>query len=84
MRIDIKEGNKSFCIRVPTAFLFSSFGARFLKFEIKRAKGTHKISIPPKSMKNVRRCIRDMKKLNADWNLIEIDDADGCTVKIKL
>ena len=84
MRIDIKEGNKSFCIRVPTVFLFNSFGARFIKFEIKGAGKTHKISIPPKSMKNVRRCVREMKKLHADWNLIEVDDPDGSAVKIKL
>ena len=54
MRIDIKEGNKRFCIRVPTVFIFNSFGARFIKFEIKGAGKTHKISIPPKNMKNVR------------------------------
>lgn len=84
MRIDIKEGNKSFCIRVPNVFLFNSFGARFIKFEIKGAGKTHKISIPPKSMKNVRRCVREMKKLHADWNMIEVYDPDGSTVKIKL
>ena len=85
MKISIKNEKTKFCIRIPNALVFSRFGASFVKFEISKNGGKpYRIRAYPECMKNIRRCIKEMRKIHTDWCLLEAEDIDGSTVTIRL
>ena len=85
MKINIKKEKSRFCIRIPNILIFSRFGASFVKFEISKKGGKpHRIRVYPECMKNIRRCIKEMRKIHSDWCLLEAVDTDGTTVNIWL
>ena len=85
MKISIKKEKFRFSIRIPNILIFSRFGASFVKVEIKKNGGkSHRISAYPECMKDIRRCIKEMRKVHKDWNFVEALDSDGTSVRIKL
>ena len=85
MKITIQKAKNKFCIGIPNALIFSRFAAGFIKFEIRRkGEKPYRIRLYPECMKNIRKCIKDMRKLHTDWCLIEAEDAEGSTLNISL
>ena len=85
MKITIKKEKNKFCIGIPNALIFSRFAASFIKFEIrKKGEKPYRIRLYPECMKNIRKCIKDMRKIHTDWCLLEAEDGEGSTVTIRL
>ena len=84
MKINIKEGRRSFTIGFPNAIVFSPFASRIIKGRINGVDFSLFAGVSIKNMRKIRRCIRELKKKNKDWCLVEIDSGGGASVKIKL
>lgn len=82
MRISVRDGGKSLFFPIPNSLIFSSFALRVLK----HAPGTDSLDfgkVTPKQMREIRRCIRRMKKVHKGWCLVDVLDGDT-SVKIKM
>ncbi len=82
MKISIRDEGKKFVIPIPTSLIFSSLALRVLK-NAPGTKGVDLSGLKPKHMRQIRRCIRRMKKIHKGWCLVDV--LDGNTyVKIKM
>ena len=82
MRISIRDEGKRFFFPVPNSLIFSSLALRVLK----RTPGTDRLDfekVTPKQMREIRRCIRRMKKIHKGWCIVDVLDGDT-SVKIKI
>ncbi len=82
MKISVCDEGKRFFFPVPNLLIFSSLALSLLK----HAPGTDSINfekLTPKQMREIRRCIRRMKKIHTEWCLVDIIDGDTY-VKIKM
>lgn len=77
MKIYIKADKMALCIPFPTRLLCNATAIRIFN----RSAG---MSIPPKIGKALYREIRRLKRQNPEWNLVEIESADGETVRIRM
>lgn len=77
MKIHVKADGIALCIPFPTRLLCNSLAIRI-------ANHYADISIPPRAGRTIYREIRRLKRQNPDWNLVELQGADGETVRIRL
>ena len=82
MKISIRDEGKKFVIPIPTSLIFSSLALCVLK-NAPGTKGVDLSGLKPKHMRQIRRCIRRMKKIHKGWCLVDILDGDT-SVKIKI
>ena len=83
MRISIKEGKKSFFITIPNLLIINSISFRL----IKKAPGAHGLDLSSVShgqIREIRRCIRRMRRIHKRWCFVDAHDSDGSDVKIRL
>ena len=83
MKIHIRDGKKRFVLALPNFLLLNAFSSWILKKSSEKYGGTS-LNISPKSMREIRRCIRKMRKTHKDWSLVDALNSDGSTVNIKL
>lgn len=88
MKIAIKSDEKSFSIRIPSFLIFNAavatLGSRFINSYMKKHTEDIQINIPPKDARRIFKEIRKAKRRYKNWHIVEIDDGDGESVKIKL
>lgn len=86
MIIYVKDAEDSFLIPLPNSLLFSSLSLWFIKRNADKIKGIDGIDlegISSKSMREIRRTIKQMRKIHKDLYLVEVEDGNS-TVRIKL
>lgn len=81
MVIRVKTEGKKIFLPIPSNWVFSRIGLRFLK---KNDEDGNFANISPKQMRNIRKTICKMRKRHKNWNLVEVDSSDGTYVRIKL
>lgn len=82
MKISIKEGKQRFFIPIPIFVVLNSLSLRLLKKQ-KGSYGVDFSDVTPRQIRNIRRCIRRMKRIHKDWYLVDLVDG-STTVKIKM
>ena len=86
MKICIRSDRKKFTIKVPNILVFSRLGWRIFEFKIARTDkseihlGRQKTNRG--SMKQVRKCIKQMHKIHPTWKLVDVQSADGTGVEV--
>lgn len=86
MKICISSERRKFVIKVPNILIFSRLGWRIFEFKIARTDksgirlGRQKIKRG--SMKQIRKCIKQMHKIHPKWKLVDIKSADGAGVEV--
>ena len=79
MKIQIKEaGGHKFSLPIPTGAVFGHITAAFLP----RALKDEGITITKKQAYQLLKELRHYKKAHPDWILVDIESANGDTVKI--
>ena len=79
MKIQIKEaGGHKFCLPIPTGSVFGHLTAAFLPRVLK----DEDITITRKQAYQFLKELRRYKKQHPDWILVDIQSANGDTVKI--
>ena len=81
MVIRIKTKGKKIFLPIPSNWVFSRIGLRFLK---KHDDDGDFANLSPKHMRNIRKTIRKMRRKHKNWNLVEVNSSDGTYVRIKL
>ena len=81
MRISIKEGKRRFTLAFPNFLLFSRFTSWILRKSSSDAGA--ELIVSPKSMRDIRKCIKNMKKVHENWYIVDVCDGDT-SVKIKM
>ena len=88
MKIAIKSDEKSFTIRIPSFLIFNAavatVGSRFINHYMKKHSKDIQFYIPPKGARCIFKEIRKAKRRYKNWHIVEVDDSDGESVKIKL
>ena len=84
MRIRIENEGRKFVIPIPNCIFLSSFGVAFLKKSTPKNIDVDFSSIKVKDMRKLRRCIRKMRRLHKNWYLVDVQDSDGNSVRMKL
>jgi hypothetical protein len=81
MIIKIKAEGKKIFFAIPISWAFSRVGLYFLnKYN---PDGTFN-GITVKSMRNIRKTLRRMRKKYRNWNLVEVESSEGDSVIIKM
>ena len=84
MRIKIESQEKNLNLALPSGLVsriaFSGVGLRYLK---KHGDNSFK-NLTKRDMKNIRKTLRRMRKIHKNWNIVEVDSADGDHVIIRL
>lgn len=87
MKITVKKAEKQrFSLSIPNWLLLNPLSAWILKcgIRIKSDEGrTVRLNITPKQMRNIRRCIKEMKGLHNDWCLVDIVDGED-SLKVRM
>jgi hypothetical protein len=81
MTIKIKTDGKKIFIPIPVTWAFGRIGLNYLK---KHDEDGSFSNVTPKTMKNIRKTIRKMKRIHKKWNLVEVESNDGTSVRIRL
>lgn len=81
MKINIKEGKKRFALAFPNFIVFSRLSSSILKKSSSDVGA--ELNISSKSMRNIRKCIKRMKKIHKNWYIVDVCDGDT-SVKIKM
>ena len=79
MKIRFVGGTKKFTIAFPTSLFFGRIGSFVLK---KATEG--ELKVKARDMKKIRKTIKELRKKNEKWYLLELDSNDGQTLKIEL
>ena len=84
MRIKIESQEKNLNLALPSGLVsriaFSGVGLRYLK---KHGDDAFK-NLTGRDMKNIRKTLRRMRKIHKNWNIVEVDSADGDHIIIRL
>lgn len=87
MKITIKEKEKkAICIRFPTRLALNNLTARIATSKRVMEKLDEK-DVPPLTypqMKAVVRAIHEARRRFPDWTLVEVEEADGEKITVKL
>lgn len=85
MRIKIESQEKNLNLALPSGLMsriaFSGIGLRYLK---KHGGDDSFSNLTKRDMKNIRKTLRRMRKIHKNWNIVEMDSADGDHVIIRL
>ena len=100
MKIYVESPERSFTIPVPTGLIFNSATVRMLQHKWNKSKGKDHGAdddfvmfdfstrdgkeIPPKDMKRLFAEIRRIKKRYGNWELLNVQAADGQRIRITL
>lgn len=79
MRIRITTEKTDMRLIFPTSLVFSRLGLVFLQ----KSGNKSFTGVNAKSMKEIRRTVKKMKKLHKDWYAVEACSADGSGVRIR-
>lgn len=83
MKIHIKDGAKKFTIAFPNALIFSSLATHIIRRSTHKEEASPWVNVSPENMREIRRCIRKMRRIHKNLYLVEADDG-GSSVRIKL
>lgn len=83
MRIKITSGGKTTNLKFPTSLILNPISLSFTRGEIKIDNVVFS-GLKAKDVSKILKVIKSYKKENPDWNLLEIESADGDGVVIKL
>lgn len=84
MKIQIKGGQRDFCIALPTGLIFNRF-TLWLANSVGRKHAPEAMAgISPEAMEALFMELKRIKKKYGTWNLVEVQSADGERVKITL
>ena len=88
MKIAIKSEEKNLNLRFPSFLIFNgavaSLGCRFINSYMKKHSADVQLNISPKDARRLFKEIRKAKRKFKNWYIVEVDDKDGESVKIKL
>jgi len=84
MRIYVKEKNsRAIHIIIPTVLVMNIITSYIASFFISKYASQH-ITLSARDLRRIFNAVHIAKFKHPNWNLVEIDDADGDIVKIKL
>ena len=81
MRISIENEGKKFVIPIPNCIFLNSAVVSFIN---KSTPENINVDLKVKDMRKLRGCIKKMRKIHKDWYLVDVQDSDGNSVRIKL
>ena len=89
MKIAIKSDTKSLTIRIPSFLLFNPItatlcGSRIIRSIMKDDKNEDDIRITAKDARKLFREINRVRRKHKDWYIVDVEDGEGESVKIKL
>ena len=89
MKIAIKSDAKSLTIRIPSFLLFNPItatlcGSRIIRSIMKDDKNEDDIRITAKDARKLFREINRVRRKHKDWYIVDVEDGEGESVKIKL
>ena len=88
MKIAIKSKEKNFNLWFPSSFIFNgavaTLGCRFINSYLKNHSRDVEINVAAKDARRLFKEIIKAKRNHKNWYIVEVDDADGESVKIKL
>lgn len=87
MKITIKGNEKKdICIRIPTRLALNGLTAKLATSKLVMKKLDEK-DMPPltyEQMKTVIRAIHEARRRFPDWTIVEVEEADGEKITVKL
>ena len=88
MKLSIKSKEKKLNLRFPSFLIFNgavaTVGSCFVNSYMKKHSDDTQINISPKNARRLFKEVRIARRRNKDWYIVEVDDKDGESVKIKL
>lgn len=84
MRINVTDGERSICIPLPTSLIFSDLTAYIGTKAIEKYVPERARYFNDYQLKALFRAIRQIKRQRGSWVLVDVQSADGQTVKITI
>ena len=88
MKIAIQSEEKNLNLRFPSFLIFNgavaTLGCRFINSYMEKHSSDVQIKIASKDARLLFKEIRKAKRKYKDWYIVEVDDENGESVKIKL